>query len=165
MKNYILSIIALISVAYSCSSKNTTAIEQASEEATDFINGQFDYFTNNSLEQAKTIWSEDAVLIGTDAAEYLVGWNEIKIAVKGMLAIENPIFKTRDINIIMSDSGDMASFTQILDLTFAMGEEPGEVKDIRNSGVVKKIGDSWKIVQNHWSIGLEGQAVEYDMAE
>ena len=65
----------------------------------------------------------------------------------------------------MSDSGDMASFTQILDLTFAMGEEPGEVKDIRNSGVIKKIGESWKIVQNHWSIGLEGQAVEYDMTE
>ena len=165
MKNYVLSIIALISVAYSCSSKNTTAIEQASEEATDFINGQFDYFTNNSLEQAKTIWSEDAVLIGTDAAEYFVGWNEIKIAVKGMLAIEDPIFKTRELNIIMSDSGDMASFTQILDLTFEMGEEPGEVKDIRNSGVIKKIGESWKIVQNHWSIGLEGQAVEYDMTE
>ena len=165
MKNYVLSIIALISVAYSCSNTNTAAIEQASEEATDFINGQFDYFTNNSLEEAKTIWSRDAVLIGTDAAEYLVGWNEIKIAVKGMLAIEDPIFKTRNLNIIMSDSGDMAAFTQILDLTFEMGEEPAEVKDIRNSGVIKKIGGSWKIVQNHWSIGLEGQAVEYDMTE
>ena len=165
MKNYILSIIALISVAYSCSDTNSVDIETLTEEATEFINAQFDYFTNNSLEEAKTIWSEDAVLIGTDAAEYLVGWNEIKIAVKGMLAIENPIFKTRNLNLIMSDSGDMASFTQILDLTFKMGEEPGEVKDIRNSGVIKKIGESWKIVQNHWSIGLEGQAVEYDMTE
>jgi ketosteroid isomerase-like protein len=165
MKNYILSIIAMISVAYSCSNTNAVNIEKSTAEATEFINGQFDYFTNNSLEEAKTIWSENAVLIGTDAAEYLVGWDQIKIAVKGMLAIENPIFKTRDINIIMSDSGDMASFTQILDLTFAMGEEPGEVKDIRNSGVIKKIGESWKIVQNHWSIGLEGQAVEYDMTE
>lgn len=165
MKNYLLIIIALISVAFSCSNTKTVDIEKSTEEATEFINAQFDYFTNNSLEEAKTIWSKDAVLIGTDAAEYLVGWNEIKIAVKGMLAIENPIFKTRDLNIIMSDCGNMASFTQILDLTFAIEEKPGEVKDIRNSGVVKKIGDSWKIVQNHWSIGLEGQAVEYDMTK
>ena len=42
------------------------------------------------------------------------------------------------------------------------GEDAGEINDVRNSGVVKKINGEWKVVQIHWSIGIKGQAVEYD---
>ena len=65
----------------------------------------------------------------------------------------------------MSDGGDMASYTQELDFTFNVGGEPGEVNNVRNSGVIKKIDGQWKVVQIHWSIGLKGQAVEYEITE
>ena len=30
-----------------------------------------------------------------------------------------------------------------------------------NSGVIQKINGQWKVVQIHWSIGVQGQAIEY----
>lgn len=156
--------IILISVA-SCNTPKPIDLEKATQEANDFIANQFDFFTESSLEIAKATFSEDAVLIGTDATEYLSGWAEIEPSVKGQLAIKDPVFTSRKLNVIMSDSGDMASYTQEIDFTFKVGGESGEVKDVRNSGVIKKMDGQWKIVQIHWSIGLEGQAVEYDMSE
>ena len=59
----------------------------------------------------------------------------------------------------------MASYTQIIDFTFSIDGEPGEIKNVRNSGVIRKIDNMWKLIQIHWSIGLEGQAVEYEIEE
>lgn len=151
----------ITSLLYSCNMQNPNP-EKTLDEVSSFISSQFDFFKNSSLEQAKNTFSDDAILIGTDEAEYLSGWSEIEPSIVGQLAIKNPNFKTRDLNIIMSDGGDMASYTQLLDFTFTVGEESGEIKNVRNSGVVKKINGEWKVVQIHWSIGVQGQAVEYD---
>ena len=147
------------------SQNNLVDIEKASTEAEDFITSQFDFFTNSSLEQAKMTFADNAILIGTDAAEYLTGWKEIEPSVKGQLIIKDPVFSSRNLNIFMSDDGKMASYTQELDFTYSIDGEPGEVKDVRNSGVIKNIEGEWKIIQIHWSIGLEGQAVEYEIIE
>ena len=146
------------------SSKNLKRILE-NAKANDFIASQFDFFSESSLELAKETFTEDAVLIGTDAAEYLSGWSEIEPSVEGQLAIKNPVFTSRKLNVFMSDGGDMASYTQELDFTFNVGGEPGEVNNVRNSGVIKKIDGQWKVVQIHWSIGLKGQAVEYKITE
>ena len=151
----------ITSLLYSCNMQNPNP-EKTLDEVSSFISSQFDFFKNSSLEQAKNTFSDDAILIGTDEAEYLSGWSEIEPSIVGQLAIKNPNFKTRDLNIIMSDGGDMASYTQLLDFTFTVGEESGEIKNVRNSGVVKKINGEWKVVQIHWSIGVQGQAVVYD---
>lgn len=148
-----------------CNNTNLVDIEKASTEAEDFIKSQFDFFTNSSLEQAKMTFADNAILIGTDAAEYLTGWKEIEPSVKGQLIIKDPVFSSRNLNIFMSDDGKMASYTQELDFTYSIDGEPGEVKDVRNSGVIKNIEGEWKIVQIHWSIGLDGQAVEYEIIE
>ena len=148
-----------------CNNTNLVDIEKASTEAEDFIASQFDFFTNSSLEQAKMTFADNAILIGTDAAEYLTGWKEIEPSVKGQLIIKDPVFSSRNLNIFMSDDGKMASYTQELDFTYSIDGEPGEVKDVRNSGVIKNIEGEWKIIQIHWSIGLEGQAVEYEIIE
>jgi len=149
----------------SCNNVESVDLDKATEEANAFIASQFDFFKESSLELAKETFTEDAVLIGTDAAEYLSGWAEIEPSVKGQLVIENPVFKARKLNVVMSDNGDMASYTQELDFTFSVAGEDGEIKNVRNSGVIKKIDGQWKVVQIHWSIGLEGQAVEYEIPE
>ena len=95
---------------YSCNVENSNQ-DQDFEEVSNFIASQFDFFTNSSLEQAKNTFSADAVLIGTDEAEYLSGWAEIEPSIIGQLAIKDPKFLTRDLNIVMSDAGDMASYT------------------------------------------------------
>lgn len=148
-----------------CNNNNLVDIEKASTEAEDFIASQFDFYTNSSLEQAKMTFADNAILIGTDAAEYLTGWKEIEPSVKGQLIIKDPVFTSRNLNIFMSDDGKMASYTQELDFTYSIDGEPGEVKDVRNSGVIKKNDNNWEVIQIHWSIGLEGQAVEYEVIE
>jgi len=163
MKPFIYFLLACTLVG--CNNTSPVDLEKATQEANDFIANQFDFFTKSSMEIAKSTFSKDAVLIGTDAAEYLSGWAEIEPSVKGQLAIKDPVFTSRKLNVIISDGGDMASYTQEIDFTFKVGGESGEVKDVRNSGVIKKMDGQWKIVQIHWSIGLEGQAVEYDMSE
>ena len=163
MKHFIYLLSTLFFI--SCTNVETVDLAKATEEANAFIASQFDFFTESSLELAKETFAEDAVLIGTDAAEYLSGWTEIEPSVQGQLVIENPVFTARKLNVVMSDGGDMASYTQELDFTFSVAGEAGEIKNVRNSGVIKKIDGQWKVVQIHWSIGLEGQAVEYEMPE
>ena len=138
---------------------------QVTKDASEFISSQFDFFSNSSLEEAKMTFSEDAVLIGTDAAEYLSGWTEIEPSVKGQLVIKDPVFSSRNLNIFLSNDGSMASYTQIIDFTFLIDGEPGEIKNLRNSGVIRKTNSVWKLIQIHWSVGLEGQAVEYEIEE
>jgi len=161
MKNIILTFLFTSLLLVSCNDAPVN-LEVANDEAKAFISSQFDFFTNSSLEEAKATFASDAVLIGTDEAEFFSGWDQIEPSIKGQLAIKNPKFNTRDLNMVMSSSGDMASYTQLLDFNFIIGEEPGEINNVRNSGVIKKIQNEWKVVQIHWSIGLQGQAVEYE---
>ena len=161
MKNIILTFLFTSLLLVSCNDAPVN-LEVANDEAKAFISSQFDFFTHSSLEEAKDTFASDAVLIGTDEAEFFSGWDQIEPSIKGQLAIKNPKFNTRDLNMVMSSSGDMASYTQLLDFTFINGEEPGEINNVRNSGVIKKIENEWKVVQIHWSIGLQGQAVEYE---
>ena len=165
MKNFIFFTL-LAFLIFGCSSKSVPIDKvQVTKEASEFISSQFDFFSNSSLDEAKMTFSEDAVLIGTDAAEYLTGWSEIEPSVKGQFVIKDPVFSSRNLNIFLSDDGSMASYTQITDFTFSIDGEPGEMKNIRNSGVIRKTNSMWKLIQIHWSIGLEGQAVEYDIEE
>ena len=55
----------------------------------------------------------------------------------------------------------MVSFSEILDLSFQMGEEKMTINDIRSSGVIRKMNGKWEIIQMHNSIGIDGQAVDY----
>ena len=39
-----------------------------------------------------------------------------------------------------------------------------QIKNIRNSGVLKKMYGEWKIIQIHFSSGKKGQEVKYKIA-
>ena len=165
MKNFIFFTL-LTFLIFGCSSKSVEIDKaQVTKEASEFISSQFDFFSNSSLDEAKMTFSEDAVLIGTDAAEYFTGWSEIEPSVKGQLVIKDAVFASRNLNVFLSDDGSMASYTQIIDFTFSINGEPGEIKNVRNSGVIRKTDTMWKLIQIHWSVGLEGQAVEYEIED
>ena len=137
MKNFIFFTL-LAFLIFGCSSKSVRIDKvQVTKEASEFISSQFDFFSNSSLDEAKMTFSEDAVLIGTDAAEYLTGWSEIEPSVKGQFVIKDPVFSSRNLNIFLSDDGSMASYTQITDFTFSIDGEPGEMKNIRNISIKK----------------------------
>ena len=64
---------------------------------------------------------------------------------------------------MLSNDGKMASYTQVVDFSYELNGELGEIKDVRNSGVIKNEHGVWKIAQIHWSVGVQGQVVEYEM--
>ena len=131
-------------------------------EVKDVIATTLNFFQTGNIEDAKAVFSNDAVLIGTDEAEFLTGWEEIEPSIIAQLAvIKDAKFDTRNLNVTISNSGDMASYTSIIDFSFTAGGEVGSLKNIRYSGVIKKMDGVWKTTQVHWSIGLAGQAVEY----
>ena len=131
-------------------------------EVKDVIATSLNFFQTGNIEDAKAVFSKDAVLIGTDEAEFLTGWEEIEPSIIAQLAvIKDAKFDTRNLNITISKSGDMASYTSIIDFSFTAGGEAGSLKNVRYSGVIKKMDGVWKTTQVHWSIGLAGQAVEY----
>ncbi len=131
-------------------------------EVKDVIATTLNFFQTGNIEDAKAVFSNDAVLIGTDEAEFLTGWEEIEPSIIAQLAvIKDAKFDTRNLNITISNSGDMASYTSIIDFSFTAGGEAGSLKNVRYSGVIKKMDGVWKTTQVHWSIGLAGQAVEY----
>ena len=87
MKNFIF-FTSLTFLIFGCSSKPVEIDKaQVTKEASEFISSQFDFFSNSSLDEAKMTFSDDAVLIGTDAAEYFTGWSELEHSVKGQLVI------------------------------------------------------------------------------
>ena len=161
---------------YSCNhvpeekSLKTDLIEKATDEVKLFINDQYDFFSIGSIDEAERKFYKDAVLIGTDEKEYFFGWNKIKPSLLGQIdAIENPKFVTRSLNITMSDDGKMASYNQIIDFSYRTPTTESssgvkyEIKNIRNSGVIKKISGDWKLIQIHWSIGVKGKVIEYEL--
>ena len=143
--------------------------QKSEQEVRDFIANQYNFFSVGSIDVAKKTFAKDAVIIGTDESEFLVGWDKIKTSIMSQIeVIENPKFITKDLKIVMSDNSDMASYSQILNFSYRTPTTESssgvkyEINDIRNSGVIKKIDGNWKIVQIHWSIGVKGQVIEYE---
>ncbi|MDC1493069.1 nuclear transport factor 2 family protein [Flavobacteriaceae bacterium] len=164
IKIQILSILMLVTI-FSCnyqSNTETVDIQKIEAEVKDVIASTLNFFQTRNIEDAKAVFSDDAVLIGTDEAEYLTGWEEIEPSIIAQLAvIKDAKFDTRDLNVTISSSGEMAAYTSVIDFSFTAGGQPASIENVRYSGVIKKIDDVWKTTQVHWSIGLAGQAVEY----
>ena len=165
----ILLVLILVSI-FSCNSNvgnenvSMDNVDQAALEleVKDVIASSLNFFQTGRIEDAKAVFSDDAVLIGTDEAEYLSGWEEIEPSIIAQLAVIKDVkFDTRDLKVTISSSGDMAAYTSVIDFSFTVGGEAASIKNIRYSGVIKKIDGVWKTTHVHWSIGLAGQAVEY----
>jgi hypothetical protein len=100
-------------------------------------------------------------LIGTDKAEYYTSWSAMKESIEAQMQIVDPKFEQKNRRLFVSDDGAMASYTEIIDFSFSFDGNTNTIRDVRSSGVIKKIGGEWKTVQIHTSIGVEGQAVNY----
>ena len=67
--------------------------QKAKQEVRDFIANQYNFFSVGSIDVAKKTFAKDAIIIGTDESEFLVGWDKIKTSLTGQIeVIENPKF-------------------------------------------------------------------------
>lgn len=157
---------ALCIIIISCTSDKTNQAykdlkENQLSEINTFIDTQWDFMSNSSIEEAKATFYDEMTLIGTDKAEYYTSWSAMEASIEAQTQIADPKFEQRNRRVFVSDDGTMASYTEIIDFSFSIDGSTNTIKDVRSSGVIKKIGGEWKIVQIHTSVGVEGQAVDY----
>jgi ketosteroid isomerase-like protein len=85
----------------------------------------------------------------------VVGWSEFEKYLDGWMDPRNKTkgYDIRNLRIVISETGDVAWFSAIVDDEGEFDGEPWGAKDIRWTGVLEKRGGSWKICQQHMSEG------------
>ena len=140
----------------------TVDSDKSMTEVQNAIGKAYEIWETKDIDSVKEIYAENVVAFGTDESEYWKGIDEFEPSIKTqMTAINDLNFDFKNETIHISPSGDMASYSHKVDMTFTSQGEPGKLNDVRISGVLVKKGSSWKHVQLHWSIGVKGQVIEY----
>ncbi len=104
----------------------------------------------------------DMVIVGTDTAEYIVGYEAFRRARQEQFdSFDNVEYNVEDRDIKLSEMGNTAWFTQRFDLFTLTEGGPVSLEDLRLTGVLEKRDGQWRIVQLHTSVPVAGQAAEY----
>jgi uncharacterized protein (TIGR02246 family) len=112
--------------------------------------------------EASSAHDADQVNFGTDAAEYWVGWDAVRAAVKAQFAaLSNARFTCRDVRVKVHPSGAVAWATYLWDGEGTSGGEPFSLKGVRATIIYEKRGGKWLAVSSHYSVPVSGQSVKY----
>ncbi len=101
------------------------------------------------------IWApnSDIILYGTDSEDQLMGWINIKSAVKNQFSqISETYISVSDQFIKLNCSGNTAWFAERLTYNFIYKGEARVYNGLRFTGVVEKIEGKWMLVQAHLSL-------------
>ena len=104
----------------------------------------------------------DMGTFGTDAAERWDGGDELQKSVKDQFKAFNILNVNRkNQKLKLSNSGEVAWFSEIVDWEFLVEGKKQIIKGVRYTGVMEKRKNEWKIVQFHSSVGVSGQVIAY----
>ena len=121
-----------------------------------FVQGDHKMFAETMAQDS------DMVTFGTDASERWDGWDDLQKSVKKQFdAFDILNVKRMDKKLNLSDSGEVAWFSEIVDWEFLVEGKKQVIKGVRYTGVMEKRENEWKIVQFHSSVGVSGQVIAY----
>ena len=110
---------------------------------------------NQDFDLTEKIWAPDSdiILYGTDSDERLMGWTNIRSAVKTQFSqIEETYISVSNQFIKLNECGNTAWFAETLDYNFVYKGEARSYEGLRFTGVMEKTNGEWKIVQAHLSL-------------
>ena len=110
---------------------------------------------NQDFDLIQQIWSPDSdiILYGTNSDEKLIGFTNIRNAVKEQFKlIEETYISASDQYIQLNPCGNTAWFAETLNYNFMYKGEAHSYEGMRFTGVLVKIDDSWRFVQAHLSL-------------
>ncbi len=113
---------------------------------------------NQDFGLIEKIWAADQniIMIGTDSDERLVGWEMIKKAITNQFKeFQDTYITVSDQIIRVNQTGNTASFSELLAYNFIYKEEAKSFTGMRFTGVLEKIEGNWLLVQGHLSIPAE----------
>ena len=95
----------------------------------------------------------DMVNFGTGANERIVGWDALKKVIEAQNdAISETKITQSNITINLSNEGQFAWSTSLWDFKSKMGDQVMQLP-VRCSWILEKIGNEWKIIHFHKSVG------------
>jgi len=101
------------------------------------------------------IWApeSDIILYGTDSHERLMGWTNIRSAIKSQFSqIDETYISASDLFIKINCTGSTAWFAENISYNFMYNGEANKFEGLRFTGVVEKMEGEWKLVQAHLSV-------------
>lgn len=110
---------------------------------------------NQDFELTEEIWAPnpDIILYGTDSDERLMGWTNIRIAIKDQFSqITDTYISASDQFIKLNCTGNTAWFAETLNYNFVYKGVARSYEGLRFTGVLEKMDGEWKIVQAHLSV-------------
>lgn len=108
-----------------------------------------------NMELVKQVWAaeDDIVVIGTNTDESLIGWENIKVALKRQFdSFEDTYISVRDQLISINETGNTAWFSEFVNYNYIYQGKAVQYEGLRFTGVLEKTNDEWLIVQSHLSI-------------
>ncbi len=110
---------------------------------------------NQDFELIERIWApnSDIILYGTNTNERLMGWTNIRNAIKVQFSvIEETYISASDQFIKINDCGTTGWFAETLNYNFVYNGEAQSYEGLRFTGVVVKMDGHWRFVQAHLSL-------------
>jgi ketosteroid isomerase-like protein len=110
---------------------------------------------NQDFELIQKIWAPDSdiILYGTNSDEKLIGWTNIRSAIKEQFtAIEETYISVSDQYIKLNECGNTAWFAETLNYNFMYKNEAYSFTGLRFTGVLSKVEGDWRFVQAHLSL-------------
>jgi len=110
---------------------------------------------NQDFELTEEIWAPnpDIILYGTDSDDRLMGWTNIRAAIKDQFSqITDTYIAASDQFIKLNCTGNTAWFAETLNYNFVYKGEARSYEGLRFTGVLEKMDGEWKIVQAHLSV-------------
>jgi ketosteroid isomerase-like protein len=108
-----------------------------------------------NFELIQEIWAPNAdiILYGTDSDERLMGWINIKNAIKEQFGhITDTYISASDQFIKLNCTGNTAWFAETLNYNFVYSDKAQSYEGLRFTGVLEKMDGEWKLVQAHLSL-------------
>ncbi len=157
MKSIAVILFGLLLMTTACSSPNTPKANNPDNKkaVANVLEKYVIANENQDFPMIEQIWAPDSniILFGTNSDEKLMGWNNIKRAIKQQFAsISETYISPTDQFIKLNPEQNTAWFAEILNYNFVYQGEARSFEGVRFTGVMEKQKDGWKIVQAHLSI-------------
>ena len=157
MKKFVsLLLVSIVLLISSCSDQNAKVDRPAEIIAIENVLESYVLANENQdFNLIEKIWApnSDIILYGTDSDERLMGWDNIRDAIKSQFSsIEETYISASDQFIKLNECGNTAWFAETLNYNFVYKGEARSYTGLRFTGVLMKIDREWRFVQQHLSV-------------
>ncbi len=157
MKKIVVIFFSLLFIASACTAPETQkADNQDNRKAVANVLEKYIIANENQdFSMIEQIWApeSDIILFGTNSEEKLMGWDNIKKAIKQQFASISETYISPSSQFIkVNSTQNTAWFAEILNYNFVYQGKAKSFEGVRFTGVMEKQKDGWKIVQAHLSI-------------